>query len=1259
MFRSRQSARRLLTAPVTGRLRLEPLEDRATPATLFVDDSFTITNDTAPAGLSAGDTVTFAPGESGQTTGLTFGTTAFSKIQDAVNASKNVDTIRVATGTYNESNITVAKAVTIQGESRTGTVLAPAAADSREDSSFGGTVQNGFVIRSDDVTIRALTIDGNANASLAGKNNFRAGVITDFTVTPDDFDRLTVTNTTIQNVYRRGVQISDVSTGASITGNTIDNVELVGNGAGIITFGGSGTISGNTITNAFSGVSSNFADPSAGTGPPTLTVQNNQVTVRNGGIGLQLFGLVGTSTVSGNTVNLATDSAADIGILIADTRTGPVSVTGNKITAAGGDLGILVSDAPTAAPVSITGNTLTATGSTSTSATEGVAILLTDDNSLTSSGSGDVNATVGTNTISGFVTGLSLIDTATGGGAKTNVNATVTDQTLNGLTNGLVVTGGGGKLDLTNVRITNNTGKSLSVANTGGTVNLTDLTLTGNGSPATITGGTVNYTATATTPTAFAVSGTELRVTPGTGPANQAISLSGVTAVSVTGGSGADTFQVVPASSGGPVITVNGGGPAGGTTGDVLDIIGGSGLNMTSTSGANGFSGTATSASTAAVNFTGFESLTGGATISGTMFNDKNANGKQDTGETGVAGVSLFLDGNGNGKLDSGELTATTDATGAFTFSGLPSGNVTIRATAPTSGTVTTTNPQTVTATFGSTTQNVTFGVNAPGGAVTGTVFNDLNRNGTQDAGEPGVSGVTVFLDANGNGTRDTGEATTTTGTNGGFTLTSSTNGTFAVTTTAPTGFSVSTAPASVTLSGGDTVSGKNVALTATAGGSVTGTVFTDANTNGTQDTGETGVSGVTVFLDLNGNGKQDTGEPSAVTGTNGGFTITTTANTSGQVTVRAVPPTGSQNPATLPQVTVTGGNTVTGQNLGLIAAPTAPAGLSKNFAAGFISGGRGVVREFDQTGKQIREIDVSDIAGSTPPRVAVADINGDGTDDIVIGTGPGVSNRLRIIDGSTGKTIFDTSPFEATFIGGLYVAVGDLNRDGVADVIVTPDEGGGPRVEVYSFASSAFTLVANFFGIDDPAFRGGARASVGDFNNDGTPDLVVAAGFGGGPRIAVYDGTTIVNAAGTGVGTRTKLFNDIFVFEQALRNGVFVAAGDVNGDGKADLIAGGGPGGGPRVLVLSGADLTSGNLSNPTALANFFGGDVSNRGGIRVTTKNLDGDNLADLVVGSGTAAGSRVTAYLGKNLLPGTQPAEQFAFDTDPAFSGGVFVG
>ncbi len=278
--------------------------------------------------------------------------------------------------------------------------------------------------------------------------------------------------------------------------------------------------------------------------------------------------------------------------------------------------------------------------------------------------------------------------------------------------------------------------------------------------------------------------------------------------------------------------------------------------------------------------------------------------------------------------------------------------------------------------------------------------------------------------------------------------------------------------------------------------------------------------------------------------------------------------------------------------------------------------------------------------------RTAAADFNADGVPDLVAATGPGAPTRVRILDGATRAELFAANPFEASFTGGVYVAVGDVTGDGRPDLAVTPDEGGGPRVDLFGGAS--FAKIASFFGIDDANFRGGARASIGDLNADGVGDLVVVAGFGGGPRVAAFDGTTVAT-------TRRKLFGDFFAFEQTLRNGVFIAVGDLNADGFGDLIAGGGPGGGPRVLALDGKALLANHYAT---LANFFGGDPNSRGGIRVAVKDLDGDARADLVVGAGAGAGSRVTAYRGR-AFPSAAPPELLAFDAFAGHVGGVFVG
>jgi hypothetical protein len=315
-----------------------------------------------------------------------------------------------------------------------------------------------------------------------------------------------------------------------------------------------------------------------------------------------------------------------------------------------------------------------------------------------------------------------------------------------------------------------------------------------------------------------------------------------------------------------------------------------------------------------------------------------------------------------------------------------------------------------------------------------------------------------------------------------------------------------------------------------------------------------------------------------------------------------------------------------------------------RDFAAG--GAGSAVLYQSDATVRYA----VTPFPGFTGQiRTAAGDFNGDGVADLVVGTGPGTATFVAVLDGVDQHTLFAVAPFEGSFTGGVFVAAGDVTGDGKADLVITPDEGGGPRVRVFDGAT--FTQLSDFFGIDDPAFRGGARAAVGDVNGDGRGDLLVAAGFGGGPRLAIFDGAQLGPAGGP------KLVGDFFVFEQTLRNGVFVAAGDVNGDGYADVIAGGGPGGGPRVFALSGKDLVPGGTQ--TQLANFFAGDPNSRGGVRLAVKNLDGDARADIVVGAGTGAGSYVIGYLGRNTLANGTPPEQFHFDAFPGFNGGVFVG
>ena len=293
--------------------------------------------------------------------------------------------------------------------------------------------------------------------------------------------------------------------------------------------------------------------------------------------------------------------------------------------------------------------------------------------------------------------------------------------------------------------------------------------------------------------------------------------------------------------------------------------------------------------------------------------------------------------------------------------------------------------------------------------------------------------------------------------------------------------------------------------------------------------------------------------------------------------------------------------------------------------------------------------------------RSSAADFDGDGSTDIVYGIGPGGGSLINVV-ASLGADV-EAMVYEAGFVGGVFVVAGDMDGDGIAEIVVTPDQGGGGRVTVFRLQGSSLVRIADFFGIQDSTFRGGARAALGDVDGDGILDLIVTAGFGGGPRVAIFDGASVL----TGVDNPLKLIEDFFTFSPSdqftLRNGAFVTAGDLDQDGRADLIFGGGPGGGPRVFALSGAGVLSNvELEKANPLANFFAGNPNLRGGVRITAKNIDNDGFADLVAGSGESEPAQIRTYLGKNFPIGGQ-GEPTLLQSFAPFSGspsaGVYVG
>src|SRR5205823_3167893 len=97
-----------------------------------------------------------------------------------------------------------------------------------------------------------------------------------------------------------------------------------------------------------------------------------------------------------------------------------------------------------------------------------------------------------------------------------------------------------------------------------------------------------------------------------------------------------------------------------------------------------------------------------------------------------------------------------------------------------------------------------------------------------------------------------------------------------------------------------------------------------------------------------------------------------------------------------------------------------------------------------------------------------------------------------------------------------------------------------------------------------DPAFRGGVRVAVGDVNNDGRADIITAPGAGGGPHVKVFS------------GLNGQVLASFLAYDASFRGGVYVSAADTNNDGNADVITGPGLGGGPILRVFN---VAQGNL--------------------------------------------------------------------------------
>jgi hypothetical protein len=214
-------------------------------------------------------------------------------------------------------------------------------------------------------------------------------------------------------------------------------------------------------------------------------------------------------------------------------------------------------------------------------------------------------------------------------------------------------------------------------------------------------------------------------------------------------------------------------------------------------------------------------------------------------------------------------------------------------------------------------------------------------------------------------------------------------------------------------------------------------------------------------------------------------------------------------------------------------------------------------------------------------------DVNSDGVLETVVAS----SGKINVYSES-GDDMGGFWPYGEQYKGAVNFALVDADKNGTMEIVTGPGKGLSPHVKVFSLAGKM--LNPGFFAYSK-TFKAGVNVAVGDIDGDGTNEIVVGAGVGGGPHVRVFslDGQ-LVNPG-------------FFAYSSAWRTGVNVAVGDIDGDGADEIITGPGAGGWPQVKIFN---KKGGQIGDA-----FFAFDQQIRDGVNVAALDIDGDGAKEII--------------------------------------------
>lgn len=193
----------------------------------------------------------------------------------------------------------------------------------------------------------------------------------------------------------------------------------------------------------------------------------------------------------------------------------------------------------------------------------------------------------------------------------------------------------------------------------------------------------------------------------------------------------------------------------------------------------------------------------------------------------------------------------------------------------------------------------------------------------------------------------------------------------------------------------------------------------------------------------------------------------------------------------------------------------------------------------------------------------------------------------------------------------GVSIAMGNLDSDPASEIVTGVSAKGGPHLR--TFDSNNQPMAFNQY-VFDPNFQGGIDVATGDVDGDSIDEIITSTGPGAGPHVRV-------------IKMNGQVLAEFYAFDPTFKGGVRVAAGDLDGDGKDEIITGAGPGGGPRVKAFK---------INGTVAADLLVYAPDFRGGVDVASADVIGDSKEEIITanGKGEAGLVRVLAINGAEL-------------------------